>query len=495
MKVMFVYGAFENLGIEYLSAVLKSNGHSTRLAFDPKLFNDPFIRIGYLARIFDYERNILGQIKDYNPGMVVFSVVAADYRWAVGLSAQIKKQMPSVHITFGGIHPSSVPEKVLENDCVDSVVIGEGEYPLLELTDSLEKGRPDSTIKNIWFKEKGQIIKNRLRPYVDNLDSLPFPDKELYYDVIPQYKSGYTILTRRGCINSCSYCHNTIWQMNYPGEQRIRFRSVGNVILELKNAKKKYNFKRLRINDDLFTCNEDWLNEFSGEYKKYINVPVYCFGSPNTINENVMRCLKKIGCYQVCLGAQSISPSLRKNILNRNETNEKISDAIKLCRKYKIRCTVDNIIGLPGEKDEDLLEMAKFYNENRPDRACIFWLIYFPGTPIINKALEYRVFPGDRMELAEKEPCDTANTLQGRIHPKEKIKYQWLLFILHFCPRKIYSWIIVKKIYNFFPDFSPSIAEAVFTMLAKDRLDIPRRRYYVRYFYFIKKLLCNKTGF
>jgi radical SAM superfamily enzyme YgiQ (UPF0313 family) len=203
MKIMFVYPAFENIGIEYLSSVLNSAGFRTRLAFDPRLFDDPFIKLRRLGKIFSYERALLKKIEDYAPQLVVFSVVSADYRWALSLAERIKTVSPA-HITFGGIHPSSAPEEVIGRNCVDSVVIGEGEFALLDLANSLRSGKTDYSIKNIWFKKDSQVIRNPLRPYIDDLDSLPFPDKELYYRELPRYRSGYTIITRRGCINNCS---------------------------------------------------------------------------------------------------------------------------------------------------------------------------------------------------------------------------------------------------------------------------------------------------
>ncbi len=491
MKIAFVYKGFENIGIEYLSAVLKSNGHETKLAFDPALFNDQFINIKPLGRLFSYRKQLIKQIVEYSPKLVAFSVVSSDYQWALQIAQEIKR-ISSAYIVFGGIHPSSVPEIVLKNECVDSVVIGEGEFALLELANSLDNGKIDYSIKNIWFKREGKVIENPLRPYIDDLDRLPFPDKELYYEVIPKYKTGYAIITRRGCINSCYYCQNTIWQMRYPEGEKVRLRSLDKVFQELKLAKQKYNFRLLRINDDLFTSNEGWLKEFSQRYDKEISVPLYCFGSPSTINERIIKYLKKAGCYQLCLGVQSINTKTRKEILHRQDTNEQIEEAITLCRKYRIRCVADNIIGLPGEKEEDILDMAKFYNQHRVDRVCVFWLIYFPRTAIVETALKMGVLDGPAVKDLEENPLATANTLQNRVHGKEKLRYHLLLLLLRFIPPKIYNLIIDKKLYRYFPLINPAFIEIPFTMLSRDRLDIPRRRYYIRYLYFFPKILRSK---
>ncbi|MFH1460440.1 MAG: radical SAM protein [Candidatus Omnitrophota bacterium] len=490
MKIMFYYSAFENLGIEYLSAVLKQSGHKTRLLFDPGLFNDPFLSIKPLAKIFNWEKKLLREFTQYNPGLVAFSVTSSTYLAALDFSKKLKK-ITKIKIVFGGIHASAVPEVVIKDDAVDYLIVGEAEEALLELVEALENNKPINSIKNLWYKDRYKIFNNSLRDYITDLDKLPFPDKDLYYDQIPEYRSGYTIITRRGCPNHCAYCHNSLWHKLYKDydSEIVRYRGVDNVITELKQAKKKYNFKRVRINDEIFTLNEGWLKEFSAMYKKYINRPMFCFVSPHTVNEKTVECLKAMNCYQVCMGVQTLNEEKNRILLNRNQTNNQVKQAIKLFREYKIRCVVDNIIGLPGEKEEDLLQMARFYNNNRPDRICIFWLIYFPGTKIIDAGLEKEVLNQKMLEEIKTNPQATANTIYSLLHERGKNKYYILLLLIHFLPKNIIDFIIKKRLFELFSLLNPSLIEIPFTMIARDRLDIVRRRYYSRYIkYGIKKL-------
>lgn len=489
---MFIYGGFENVGIEYLSAVLNEHGFQTRLAFDPQLFNDPFLRIKYLDKFFSYQKWLIKQIKEFNPKIVAFSIVSANYVWALNLAKKIRF-FSSAHITLGGIHPTSVPERVIKQDCVDSVVVGEGEFALLDLANSIRSGKADYSIKNIWFKKDGQIIKNPPRPYINDLDSLPFPDKALYYREIPAYKKGYTIITRRGCINSCSYCHNSIIDQVYSKEpKRIRLRSVDNVLEELKGAKRKYNFRLLRVNDDLFTYDKNWLKEFSHRYKKEINIPLYCFGSPATIDEEVIAYLKEARCYQLCLGVQSINPWVRREIFHRPGSNAQIIRASELCRRYNIRVVVDNIIGYPEEKENDLLEMAEFYNKYRPHRICIFWLVYYPRTSIVEIAKKRGVLDKSDIDKLEEEPYDTANTLYNKAHAKQKKRYYLFLVLYHLLPAKLFGWMLKNKLFRFLPTINPALVEYPYTIFARDRLDIPRSRYYIRYLKYIPKVIYGR---
>lgn len=493
MRVMFVYAGFENLGIEYLSAVLKEKGHKTKLAFDPRLFNDQFISINFLGKLFNYEKQLIKEVLDYKPDLVNFSVVSSDYLWSLRIASKIKEKL-DVPIIFGGTHPTAVPEVVIKNKCVDYVSVGEGECALLELVEKLAAGKNTDKIKNIWCKKKGKIIKNSLRPLIQDLDKLPFPDKDLFYNAIQKYKRGYIIVTRRGCPNRCSYCHNSLLRRLYPNEGMVRFRSVDNVIEELKLAKRKYKIKSVRVNDDLFSYNEKWLMEFSKRYKNEIALPIYCSVSPDTTNENVVRYLKEMGCYQVCMGVQSVNEDVRKNILHRGSTNDDIKNAINLYKKYKIRCVVDHILGLPGETEEHILDTVRFYNENRGwGRVAIFWLIYFPNTDMVKIGLDKGVLTEEMIRELKERPYFIANTLQSSLHERKKLRYHWLLLMVHFLPKKTINYIINKKLYRYFPKISPAILEIPFTMFSKDRYDIPRSRYYIRYLSYISKMI--KSGF
>lgn len=489
---MFVYSAFENIGIEYLSAVLNQHGFETRLAFDPRLFSDQFIKIKYLDRVFNYESLLLSKIKDYNPSLIVFSVISADYSWALSLARKIKN-FTSSHITFGGIHPSSAPEEVISHDCVDSVILGEGEFALLELAESIKNNQSDQSIRNVWFKENGGIVKNHLRPFIEDLDFLPFPDKELYYREIPGYRTGYTIITRRGCVNNCSYCHNTVWQKLYPNGKRIRIRSVGNVLEELRQAKRKYNFKLLRVNDDLFTSDKNWLKEFARQYKQEIRIPLYCFGSPSTVDEEVIGYLKDCGCYHLCLGVQSVNSKVNNEIFHRYEPIERIRQAVELCRKYKIRAVVDNIIGFPSQEESHFLEIAQFYSNNKVDRICVFWLVYYPGTDIVTIAKDRGVLNEEDIINITAQPFESANTLYNKVHCEKSQKFCLFLELYHFLPQPVFRWMLKHRLYRFLPKINPAIVAYFYTLFAKDRLDIPRRRYYIRYARYIPEVLFWKA--
>ncbi|MDD5090653.1 MAG: cobalamin-dependent protein, partial [Candidatus Wallbacteria bacterium] len=168
MKVTFVYGGFENLGVEYLSAVLKRAGHSTALVYSPKLFNDTMLEADFLASAFARTGSIVHRILATKPDLLAFSVVTDDFVWAREIAQRVKKKRPELPVIFGGIHPTSVPELVMECPEVDYACVGEGEEAIVELADALEHGSDPSGIQNIWGRKDCQVFSNPVRPLIQD---------------------------------------------------------------------------------------------------------------------------------------------------------------------------------------------------------------------------------------------------------------------------------------------------------------------------------------
>ena len=167
MRITFVAMGAENLSLEAISALLKQAGHETCLAFDPSLFDDAnYFTNPLLHRLFDNRAELIDKIVQSEPDIVGFSVFTDNFHWALSVAADVKKRA-DVPIIFGGIYPTAVPEYVISQKTVDIVCVGEGEYPMLELVDGMANGSIDYSIKNIWFKRNGDVVKNPTRPLID----------------------------------------------------------------------------------------------------------------------------------------------------------------------------------------------------------------------------------------------------------------------------------------------------------------------------------------
>jgi radical SAM superfamily enzyme YgiQ (UPF0313 family) len=247
----------ECFGAEYLSAVLKKNGHYCDLIIKP------------------LERDYLNNIAQFNPDLIGFSTAFLQLNGVLNTASEIKKRF-NIPIILGGHYPTFCPE-VIENDNIDIICRGEAEGALLELLDKLEAKDNITQIRNLWVKKGDKVFKNELRP-LEDLDKLPFPDRELYFKYNHIRKLGILrILGGRGCPFSCTYCFNKEMKLIYGAPKNyIRRRNPEKIIEEIEENKGKYKFTSISFTDDVFTFDKKWLESFMDIYKKDIRMPFFC---------------------------------------------------------------------------------------------------------------------------------------------------------------------------------------------------------------------------
>jgi radical SAM superfamily enzyme YgiQ (UPF0313 family)/uncharacterized radical SAM superfamily Fe-S cluster-containing enzyme len=460
MHIRFLHSHYRSLGLQYISSVLKNNGHQVDLVLDFNiLFSSQAVKDSKKASA--RRKEIVKKVLSGGPDLIGFSVINNNINWALLMARQIK-EVSSIPIAFGGFHATLLPESIIENDFVDYLVIGEGEFAFLELADALQNGKPAYDIKNIWMKKNGKVIKNPLRPPIGNLDSLPFPDQDL---ISIKDKGLYAIITGRGCPHTCSYCCAPYLTHLYRDIGNfLRRRSPENVILELGIAKRRYGAKRFFFEDDLFTYDKRWLNEFAEKYEKEIGLPSFVWLHPNSVDAEVIAALKKINCSTAAIGIQSLNEDIRRKVLLRYYSNDKIEHSLRLLKDAGILCECDNIICLPGEKQQDIIDMLRFYNETRPGILSFTPLKCFPKTTIALMEL-----PGKKAAYggAENNYLDPMGEFYGgAAEPEKKMKERMVLssLFIYILPRRLMRFLINKKLYRFLPALeNPSaIADMVF---------------------------------
>ena len=485
MKVTFVYRGAEQLGLEYLSSVLKQAGHRTYLAFDPGLFDDKrYIQIRPLNRLYNYRKVLINKILSSKPDLIGFSVVTDLYQWACEVAKEVKK-ITNVPIIFGGIHPSSVPE-IIRNEFIDMVGIGECEDALLELVNSLETGKIDYTIRNIWFKKNGEVIRNPVRPLVQNLDSLPILDKELFERDI-NIKYHYRTLAGRDCPFACSFCCHSVLKGIYKDQQRMRKkRHIENVLEELRIFKKRYDIKYITFEDDIFTYDKDWINDFLPQYKSKIGISFYCVSHIKYIDGDIVSLLKESGCKLVELGIQTMARATRINFLKRYESNEEILEAIKLCETAKLPYVLDHIFGLPGEGEGEYLQAAKIYKKLKYcQKIQTFAMTYYPETEIVKLSKQKGFIDSERMEEINngKEKHyffggSVKDKKLSRLNKNFEVLFKLMPLFKEPCINIILKYKIYK-IFSFIPIFLISLWEILTAMIKKDLRFTDYSNYYL----------------
>ncbi len=377
MKVLFIYtDIFTNqyfhfqYGIGSNSSVLKQGDHSISLL--------------YLSQEISREE-LTRRVKGLRPDLIGFSTGTHQWRFAREFSRWLKESF-NIPIICGGIHPTLAPEEAISEPGIDMICRGEGEYALLELADKMEAGEDISRIQNLWIKSpEGEIIRNPLRPPILDLDSLPFPDRDIYdYEhLLKENAYEHMVMASRGCPYQCSYCCSPAVNQLYSGKgSPVRMRSPQNVIKELTMLQNRFRVDSLFFTDEIFTLNHHWLSEFCQLYQSKFTIPFKAYARVETVNKEVFKLLKEAGCFMVLIGVESGNEEIRRKIMNRKMKNEDIIRVFQMADEIGLKTWSDNLLGVPGETRETIQETIDLTLKISPDHIQNSIFFPYPGTEL-----------------------------------------------------------------------------------------------------------------
>jgi len=375
-KVAFVHKAMRaHQSVMLLSAVLKEKLYETNV----------FIIEGELSVT-------CREIIDYDPQVVAFSSTTHSQKKDLELARLLKDANEDFHIIMGGPHPTFYPQVIEENEQLDSICVGEGEYALLELVENIENKSKYRSIRNLHIRENGKIYKNGVRDYVKDLDEWPIFDYGLYFDKYSSMAEAPTkmFMAAKGCPFPCSYCFNAKLLDMYKGKgPYVRSKSPDRIIEEIQRVRSEFPLKWVKFDDDTFGMNRSWLLEFAEKYKKLIGLPFLCNLRANMVDEELVKILKDAGVDRIDFGVECGNEKFRKDVLKRNISNEHIIKTGDLLKKYKIRFHTGSIVGFPGETVEQAFETVYLNRRIRPNLAACSVLQPYPGTAIYDYALKH----------------------------------------------------------------------------------------------------------
>jgi len=379
MRFLFITKPFsiEPLGIMHISSAIKQSRHETGLALTSE--------------------NLEKRVAEFKPDFVGYSIMTGDQKFYDDLNRDLQQKFGFFSVA-GGPHPTFFPES-LKDSSFDAFCVGEGEKAIqqfLENPSSLET-------PNFWFKKGTNVVKNPVQPLVDSLDDIPFPDRQLFFQ-IPEIRDGPIkhFIASRGCPFNCSYCFNESFGKLYQGKgKRTRFRSVENLVTEIKQVVDSSSTKFVYFQDDTFTLSSKWLADFTEIYSEKIKLPFHCHVRANTINEEKIESLKKAGCYSVHIAAETADDRLRNEILKRKMSKGQIFSASGLLRKNGIRFMLQNMIGLPEGSLEKDLETLEMNIQCQPDYAWVSIFQPYPGTSLGELCKTEGYYTGDFSDLGD----------------------------------------------------------------------------------------------
>ena len=377
---------FFPLGIGYIASYLVKNNHTVTL-----------------LDIAEDDINLLNKLKERKPDIIGISITTPQLKLAGTVIDNLRKIIPDVPIVAGGIHPSYFKEKFLKDYNIEYVVYGEGEITMNELCNSLKTGLKDmSGIDGLIYRDMtGRIMVNHPRELIKDLDTLPFPARDLVnyqtYLQPPGLIRGLwtdrctNIMTSRGCPGRCTYCG-----ANYLWKNIFRRRTVNNVLEEIDLLVEKYNIDGLHFLDDTFLMNTKWIEELAEKFieKKY-DFKWACFGRVDTVNDKILKAIRRAGCTQVSYGFESCSENVLKRIRKKTDVKQ-MTDAVKMTKDLDMSVFGSFMFGFPEDTEEDLQKTISISSKMDIDFVTCYFTTPYPASELYEQAIsENRIINKD----------------------------------------------------------------------------------------------------
>ncbi|MBO8180321.1 MAG: radical SAM protein [Archaeoglobus sp.] len=359
------------LGLGYLAAALREKGFRVQIIDD-------------LVEKLSFEK-LVERLK--NSEIVGITSTTATFNSALRYAKMIKEKL-GAFVIMGGVHVTFRPFDALRHDFVDAVCMGEGEETIAEVAERVEAGKSLNGVEGVIYRDKGKIVDNGPRGFIEDLDSLPFPAFDLMplekYSLLGQKLEQFPMITSRGCPFACRYCSSSLFL-----GRRFRARSAKNVVDEMEWLAENFGAKHIAFGDDTFTLNRKRVFEICDEIKKRgLDVEWSCSSRVDTINEEMLRKMREAGCSVIYYGVESANKEILNKYYRKRIKLDAVKRAIEITKKVGIETVCSFIIGAPHETKKDVKETLKLAIKLNPDYAQFSILTPYPGTEIYEEAKE-----------------------------------------------------------------------------------------------------------
>jgi anaerobic magnesium-protoporphyrin IX monomethyl ester cyclase len=422
VRVLFVTHdrvSHEPLGLEYVSGALVHAGHETAGC---------------------QESMAIERAKQWQPDVVGFQVITGDQdRWG-RVAEQVRQVVPGVRTMFGGPHYLFFTKA--QQAGADIVIRGEAERSVVDAVE----GRPWTDL------------------VATNLDDLPPPDRDLFYnDDFPGIRDNpiRNFIACRGCPYKCTYCYNSNpeWLAMTAGTKRLRYHSPEWLAEDIGRTMQNYGGNLVSFQDDIFGIDLDWLERFERAYRR-VRIPFFAQLRPYLITEDRVKLLKAAGIHIASFAIESGNEYTRAEVLDRRETNELILKGCDLLHRYGIKFRMQNLLGLPVDDPlADALETLRFNMTCKPTLSWCSLLQAYPGTAMAEMVVKRGLVPNVEalIPLVSAEFFDSSslpikNKRQiERLHKwwSAAVRWPWLYWLVRlliYVPlgRHVESWIFEK---------------------------------------------------
>jgi len=410
------------LGLAYLASVLRKE-HKVKI-IDSATLN---------YTLEDLRR----ELKSFNPDIVGITSVTPSIYKAYAVAKVAKEVREDCTVVIGGPHVTFLPKETLK-ECryIDIVVKGEGEETIKELTKAIEKNGSLEEVRGITFRKNGLIRDNEPRPFIKDIDSIPFPSRDLLPMDLYQFNGVKytTVLTSRGCPFGCSFCSSSRLFGGY-----WRGRSPENVIEELKIIREDYKIRDIELMDDTFTLNRKRAEEICDRIvKEGLDIAWSASSRVDTINRKLAEKMRRAGCWIIYLGIESGNQKILDSIGKKITLNQ-AEKAVKIVKKAGIQVLGSFILGFPEDTIQTIKQTINFAKKLSLDYAQFSILTPYPGTPIFDYAVKNGLLlTKDWSKYTVIDPVMKLKNLTAR-QLKLLLQKAYLSFYLR--PKIIWRWI------------------------------------------------------
>lgn len=438
-------GVWPPLGISYIASFLEKHGHTVKI-------------IDANAEHKDIP-TVVSEIKAFGPDIIGITSVTVLIVPSFKLAKAIKSAM-NVPIVMGGPHPATVPLDTMQNEDVDFVVRGEGEYTMLELLRCLEQGEGFEKVKGLFFKKEGRIIENPPRELIEDLDTLPWPAFHLL--PIERYKTRsysdngrpwVSMCGSRGCPSLCNFCAAPVIHGRKP-----RFRSPENIVEEMKHLRDKYGIGNITFVDSTLNINKEKTIQLcrlimAGK----VNVEWQCEARVSSADEESLNYMYRSGCRLVAFGIESGDEKILK-IIKKGITPQQALRAVKAAKKAGMMVLTSFIFGHFGETRETAKRTIDFAIKLNANISFFFILTPFPGTEVYEELTrqgkithdwtQYSIGYSKRTPCVETEELKRADLEEFVNTAHKRFFFRPAYIVNHF--KHLNNWRRVKREFNSF---------------------------------------------
>ena len=383
-----VHPSFIPIGLGYLAAVLEKN------QYEVDVIDCQVLKLSY--------EEFKEEISKSQPDVVGITSATLTYKSALKIARIVKEVVPNCLIVLGGCHATFWDYEALQ-ECpeLDVIVRKEGENTLLELVQRIEAGKSYCDVLGTTCRKDEEIIRNQDRPYMEDLDSLPFPAHHLWpiERIRKQGKlAAFPVATSRGCVFWCDFC--TTVRM---AGRKYRKRSPKNVVDELEHLHKTYGAEEFTFYDDVFTGNQSRTQEICDEIiNRKLKVKWNCETRVDMVTKELLLKMKEAGCTDIWFGIESgsqrVIDAMRKGI-----SVEQTMRAFKWAKEVGLVTIGFVVVGFPGETKESIWETVKVVKKINPNDVVYHVATPYPGTPLADLVKEngwLRVTDFDKYDTA-----------------------------------------------------------------------------------------------